>query len=151
MSESLQALKVGSVLTGPQRTFTLSRRRWYSSGLRTAGTGTLSQPMMGGIHDDDEYARGQGMKAPIIDGMSVTNWCSSLLVRHFGIHYVARGDLRTKYIKPTYLGDRIAITARIIAIETDGARTRYSLDIWCENQDGVKVTDGDAVIVAETS
>ncbi len=151
MTDKMRGLAVGSELTGVTRRFTMARRRWYSAGLRTAGTGTVSQPMMGGIHDDDEYARGQGMKAPIIDGMLVTNWCSSLLVEYFGLHYIARGDLRTKYIKPTYMDDRITVRAKVLAIDHQGGTTRYTLDVWCDNQDGVKVTDGAAVIVADAA
>ena len=141
-------LEVGAELIGPTRTFTLARRRWYSAGLRTAATGNVSQPMMGGIHDDYEYARGQGMKAPIIDGMTVTNWCSSLLLQHFGLDYVGAGDLRTKYIRPTYMDESVTVRAKVLSItpESSGGQ-RYELDVWCENQDGVKVTDGHATIV----
>jgi hypothetical protein len=78
----------------------LPRRRWYSAGLRTAGLCQVTGPRMGGIRDDNDYARGQGMKGAIIDGMTITNWCSSLLLKHFGLDYVANGDLRTKFINP---------------------------------------------------
>jgi acyl dehydratase len=143
-----EQLKVGDVLTGVTRTFTLARRRWYSSGLRTAGLCEVTGPRMGGIHDDQEYARGQGMKGAIIDGMVVTNWCSSLLVKHFGLDYVANGDLRTKYIKPTYMGDVVTVHAQVLSIEpAEGGGRRYELDVWCTNQDNVKITDGHAIVV----
>ncbi len=142
---------VGTELEGVTRTFTMARRRWYSAGLRSAAIGNVSQAMMGGIHDDDDYARAQGMKAPIIDGMTVTNWCSSLLVKHFGLDYVGRGSLRTKYIKPTYMGEKVTVRAKVVGSEpAQGGGTLLKLDVWCENQDGVKVTDGEATVVVGT-
>jgi acyl dehydratase len=143
-----EQLKVGDVLSGVTRTFTLPRRRWYSAGLRTAGLSEVSGPRLGGIHDNEEYARGQGMQGALVDGMVITNWCSSLLLRHFGLDYVANGELRTKYIKPTYMGDVVTVHAQVLSIEpAAGGAQRCELDVWCTNQDNVKVTDGHAVVV----
>jgi 3-hydroxybutyryl-CoA dehydratase len=142
------ALNVGDMLTGVTRTFTIPRRRWYSAGLRTAGLCQVTGPRMGGIHDDNDYARGQGMKGAIMDGMTITNWCSSLLLKHFGLDYVANGDLRTKFIKPTYIGDVVTVHAKVLSKQTaPNGGQRYELDVWCTNQDGAKITDGSAIVV----
>ena len=79
--------------------------------------------------------------------MIMTNWCSSMMVEHFGMDYLERGELRTKFIKPVYLGadgSRARPRARGRAA-TDGGVV-YALDVWCEDENGVKVTDGDAKV-----
>jgi hypothetical protein len=70
------------------------------------------------------------------------------MVKLFGLDYVANGDLRTKYIKPTYVGDVVTVHAKVLSIEpaANGGQ-RYELDVWCTNQDNVKITDGHAIVV----
>ena len=92
-------LAVGAEITGPVRLMTAERIEWYDSAMLSAATGTLAQ-VGSNIHTDEDYARSQGLPAIIADGMIMTNWVSSMLVEHFGMAYVERGELRTKFIKP---------------------------------------------------
>ncbi len=137
---------VGDEIVGPTRPFSAERIGWYSIGMLSGATGTL-QPIQHNIHTDDEYARSQGLPAAIADGMHSTNWLSSLMADHFGAHYVARGALRTKFIKPTYAN--VPITARgVITARTEqGGELRFELDVWCEDDKGEKLTVGDASVV----
>ena len=77
----------------------------------------------------------------------MTNWCSEMLLRHFGIDYLARGELRTKYIKPVNLGVELHVRGRVreAAHRPDGS-TLYTLDVWCEDEQGTKLVDGDAKV-----
>ncbi len=100
------------------------------------------------IHTDDDYAREQGLTAVIADGMMMTNWCSTMMIEHFGMDYVARGELRTKFIKPVYLGETVFVKGKVRAKRTlDNGDVVYELDVWCDNDKGVKVTDGDGKVV----
>jgi acyl dehydratase len=69
------------------------------------------------------------------------------MVRHFGMDYLTRGELRTKFIKPVYLDQTVHVRGKVLAIEPgeNGTRT-YKLDVWCEDEKGIKVTDGDAKV-----
>ncbi len=140
---------VGDELSGPVRPFTTERIGWYSIGMLSAATGTL-QPIQHNIHTDDEYARSQGLPAAIADGMHSTNWLSSMMADHFGAHYVARGALRTKFIKPTYANVPVTARGTITQRTEQAGELRFELEVWCEDAQGVKLTVGDAsVVVAE--
>lgn len=139
-------LDVGSDLAGPIRVMTEDRLRWYSISMRSSAHGETRPPGLN-IHTSEDYAKGQGLPGAIADGMILTNWCQSMLIQYFGIDYIERGELRTKYIKPTFVGDTVFVRGRVLSAQRrDGDATVYGLDIWCENQDGVKITDGDAKI-----
>ena len=56
------------------------------------------------------------------------------------------GELRTKFIKPTVVGARVRAVVRVRTfVELPDAR-RYELDVWTEDDDGTKLTDGDAAV-----
>ena len=99
----------GDEIVGPTRPFSQERIGWYSIGMLSAAMGSL-QPVQHNIHTDDEYARSQGLPAAIADGMHSTNWLSAMMADHFGAHYVVHGELRTKFIKPTYAN--VPVTTR---------------------------------------
>jgi 3-hydroxybutyryl-CoA dehydratase len=139
-------LKVGDEIKGPVRGITAERIEWYDSAMLSAAKGELAQVGVN-IHTDEEFARSQGLKAVIADGMIMTNWCSEMMVQHFGMDYLERGELRTKFIKPVYLNVRLSVRGRIRGIETlANGHIRYDIDVWCEDEHGTRLTDGDAKV-----
>ena len=82
---------------------TRERMRWYVDIQDTvqADDGRI-HPQPPTIHDDDDYAKKQGLPGIIADGMVSTNWILSLLVDVFGPDAASKGRLRTKYIAPIY-------------------------------------------------
>ena len=78
------------------------------------------------IHDDDDYAKKQGLPGIIADGMISTNWIMGLLLDTFGAEFVHKGKLRTKYIAPIYEDQVVISCARVTAIETGRRRDRVS-------------------------
>jgi acyl dehydratase len=113
----------------------------------SAAMGSL-QPVQHNIHTDDEYARSQGLPAAIADGMHSTNWLSAMMADHFGAHYVVHGELRTKFIKPTYANVPVTtrghITDRTVSANGD---IKITMDVWCEDDKGTKLTVGDASVL----
>ena len=140
-------LAVGSMIFGRELVATVERTQWYGNGMLTAATG---EPRIAGsnIHTDIDYAKNQGLTTAIIDGMMSTAWISSMLLAQFGRHYLERGELRTKYIKPTDVGMWVKTLGRVTERreEPDGT-VKLVLSVWIENRAGVKLTDGDAVIL----
>ena len=104
--------RVGDELVGPVRAITPQRIEWYDSAMLSAATDELRQ-VGSNIHTDVEFARSEGFMTANADGMIMTNWCSEMLLRHFGIDYLSRGELRTKYIKPVNLGVELHVRGRI--------------------------------------
>jgi 3-hydroxybutyryl-CoA dehydratase len=137
---------VGDVLLGPVRGITSQRIEWYDSAMLSACTNELRQ-VGSNIHTDAEFARQEGFPGPNADGMIMTNWCSEMLVSHFGMYYVTHGELRTKFIKPVYLDVLLHVKARITTASLqENGNTVYTMLVWCEDQDGQKLTDGDAAV-----
>ena len=143
-THSAKSLVVGSELVGPVLVATIERTQWYESGMRSAATGVLTTPHSN-IHTDHAYAKSQGLPGAIADGMMSTNWISAMLVKYFGMGYIAHGELRTKFIKPIYLDMVVAIRGRVTSVERapNGAIV-YAMEVWCEDDKGVKLTVGDA-------
>jgi 3-hydroxybutyryl-CoA dehydratase len=139
-------LAIGAMIPGRELVVTPERVQWYGDGMHTAATGERRRAGQN-IHTDVEYARQQGLTTAIADGMMSTSWISSMLLRAFGRDYLERGELRTKYIRPTDVGITVKILGRIREREqaANGA-VRFVLDVWTEDASGVRLTDGDAVV-----
>jgi 3-hydroxybutyryl-CoA dehydratase len=145
MNDAVASYDIGAEIAGPVRLMTAERIEWYDSAMLSAGKGELSQVGVN-IHTDDEYAKAQGLPAIIADGMIMTNWCSSMMIQHFGMDYLEHGELRTKFIKPVYLGQTVHVRGRVLSADRSDGGVSYALDVWCEDENGIKVTDGDAKV-----
>jgi 3-hydroxybutyryl-CoA dehydratase len=139
-------LNVGAELRAAPRQMTRERMRRYIDTHETVAIddGRIHQGPPT-IHDDDAFARANGLPGIIADGMVSTNWILGLLLDIFGRDFAERGRLRTKYIKPIYEDQTVISCARVTAIDTaaDGTRT-YSLEVWCETEAQVVLTVGEA-------
>ena len=140
--------KPGSEFALAPRPMTRERMRWYVDAQPTIaaddGRVHTQEPT---IHDDDDYARKQGLPGIIADGMISTNWILGLLVDVYGEGVAGRSRLRTKYVSPIY-EDQIVITrARVVYVAPadDGLRA-CRLDVWCEDDTGRKLTFGEATV-----
>ena len=144
----MSALPAGMELRLPPRLMTRERMRWYVDIQETVQQDTgriITQPPT--IHDDDAYARKQGLPGIIADGMISTNWIFGLLVDVFGPEAGGKGRLRTKYIAPIYEDDVVVTCGRIAAVHDNAdGETVFDVQVWCENGQGRKVTVGEAVV-----
>ena len=72
---------------------TRERMRWYVDAQPTVahddGRIHTQEPT---IHDDDDYAKSQGLPGIIADGMISTNWIMGLLLDTFGPEFAAQGQ-----------------------------------------------------------
>jgi acyl dehydratase len=128
---------------------TAERMRWYADALETC-THDTDRPLVAApnIHTDDEIARANGLPARVADGMVSTNWISSMLADAFGEDYLARGSLRTRYVRPIYEDDRIEVVVRVTGRESTGdGHHRLTADVACVKQDGEVATGGTATIL----
>jgi acyl dehydratase len=142
-------LQPGTEFRTAPRPMTRERMRWYVDAQPTvaADDGRIhtQEPT---IHDDDDYARSQGLPGIIADGMVSTNWIMGLLIDVFGRDITRRGRLRTKYIAPITEDQVVIACARIIHVTQDqsGSRT-IEMDVWCEDDSQKKLTVGEATVV----
>ena len=139
-------LVVGSEIEGPVRVVTPERIEWYDSAMLSVAKGELARVAVN-IHTDEEYAKTQGLAGIIADGMISTNWISSMLLQRFGMAYLENGELRTKYIKPIFLGTKVFVRGKVLSREPNASGTiTYRLEVWCEDGDRTKLTVGDACV-----
>lgn len=144
-------LQIGTELRAAPRQMTRERMRWHVDAQPTIAVddGRIhTQPPT--IHDDDAYARSQGLTGIIADGMISTNWSMGLLLDVFGRDAAGKGKLKTRYIRPIYEDETVLSCARVRAIERNSEReVTYHLDVWCEVDGAVKATVGEAVVIAK--
>jgi len=137
---SLLSLEAGTEFRTRVRAMTRERMRWYVDAQPTIGADDgrihTQEPT---IHDDDEYARSQGLPGIIADGMISTNWIQGLLIDVFGIDFASRSRLKTKYIAPIYENQKVVACARVDTVTRDvDGHDIYTLEVWCEDDDTKK-------------
>jgi 3-hydroxybutyryl-CoA dehydratase len=144
----MSTMQPGTEFKSRFRAMTRERMRWYCDALDTAvendGAFHIAGPT---IHNDDAFAKKQGLSAIIADGMISTNWIYGFLVDVFGAPFLERGELSTKFVKPTFEDQKVRTCARIRAAIPDGpGATRYDLEVWCEDDTGAVLTVGAAAV-----
>jgi 3-hydroxybutyryl-CoA dehydratase len=96
------------------------------------------------IHTDEEWARKKGFRAPLAQAMMSTAYVSQLMMGYLGEGFVKGGKMSVAFIKPVVVGDTLTVHGSVKSREQDGKRTRVTVEVWCENQDGVKTMVGTA-------
>lgn len=145
----MHALEPGAEFRCQPRPMTRERMRRYVDAQPTVaaddGRVHTQEPT---IHDDDDYARSQGLPGIIADGMVSTNWILGLLVDRFGPGVAGRCRLKTKYIAPIREDQIVVACARVASVDDAGGKRAYRLDVWCEDDGGARLTVGEATIFA---
>lgn len=96
-------------------------------------------------HLNEEYAKDTFFKGRIAHGILTGALISAVLGVQLpgpGTIYVSQG---LKFLAPVYFGDTITATVEIKEILLE--KNKIILETYCTNQDGVKVTTGEAVVM----
>ena len=96
------------------------------------------------IHTDPEWARQKGFRAPLVQAMMSTAYVSQMMMQYAGQGFVKGGAMSVSFIKPVYAGDTLTVRGRVKSREHQGKMTRVTVEVWCENQDGVRTMVGTA-------
>ena len=99
------------------------------------------------IHTDPEWARKKGFRAPLAQAMMSTAYVSQLMMQFAGEGFVKGGRMSVSFIKPVVVGDTLTVCGRVKSREAEGDKVRVTVEVWCENQDGVKTMVGTASAV----
>jgi acyl dehydratase len=97
------------------------------------------------IHSSLDLARESGLRAPIMQGQQQACFAAELMSRFFGAPWFTSGHLQLKFVHPIYVGDTVTMRAAVLGEIGDG---RLELEVWGENQDGVKTGVGWASALA---
>ena len=96
------------------------------------------------IHTDPEWALQKGFRAPLAQAMMSTAYVSQLMVEFLGVGFVKGGKMSVSFTKPVLAGDTLTVRGIVKSREQDGDRTRVTVEVKCENQDGVMTMVGTA-------
>ncbi len=97
------------------------------------------------VHLDETYAAGTRFGRRIAHGMLAVSYISAILGTKFpgpGTIYLSQS---VSFLAPVYLGDTITATVTVSKFRAE--KGVLTLLTQCTNQDGVKVVDGQAVVL----
>lgn len=95
-------------------------------------------PAYAGSAHDDDAARRMGYKAALIPGAFVYGHATRLAVDAWGMDWIGRGSIATRFRRPVYDGDRLTLRASTLVRSEDGVRA----ELMVTNGDGEAVVTG---------
>ncbi|MFN0096978.1 MAG: hypothetical protein ACKVVT_19640 [Dehalococcoidia bacterium] len=95
-------------------------------------------------HNDREEAVKLGFPDVVVQGTLSTTFISELLTQRFGLGWIAGGRMSLNLINVLWGGEAVTPKAAIRDRRPEGPRTRVSLDVWTEKDDGRKTIAGTA-------
>lgn len=137
---AFETFKAGDWIGG-HATLVSSYRTWQFSGGWPPDTGWPSR----NVHTDDEFARLCGIPGRAASGAMVQGYVADFMADIFGVEWLQNGSFNLKFVAPVQIGDTIIPRARCLNAKVEGERTRYDVQLLCENQRGVPVAVGTAV------
>jgi acyl dehydratase len=113
--------------------------------LFVSGDGIAETPT--NIHTNVDSAREMGLPRPVASGQMSFAYLHELLARQFGADFRQGGQLSVTFLKPVYDGDTVTAHGVVIGKEKIEHRTRFTLQVWLENQHGEKTSVGHAQVI----
>ncbi len=95
-------------------------------------------------HSDINAAKADGIQRTIASGQNQMAFLHELMERNFGDAWVYGGKISVRYIHPVYAGDHLTATGLVTEVAEVDGKSRVTLQLWCENQDGRKTSAGTA-------
>ena len=132
--------KVGGEFTGKTKTISETRVFAFSGG-RFDAPGWPSK----NIHTDLEFAKSCGLQTRSVSATQYMGYLTELMIDLFGETWLSHGSMELKFIAIVDVGDRLVSKAVVTLKESEDSKTKFSLDIWCQNQHGNKVFVGTAM------
>jgi acyl dehydratase len=136
---NVSTAEIGHVFEGRPRQLTWARALALSGG----PFGTPGWPDRN-LHTDIDAARDAGLSEVVVSGTQWLGYLVGLMVELFGVAWFGDGELDIKIPRSVKIDETIQPKARLEAREASGSRTRATLSVWCENQDGEQVLVGTA-------
>ncbi len=97
------------------------------------------------LHLDEEYAATTRFGKRIAHGMLSGAFISGVLGYELSVRKIVYLGQTMKFRAPVFIGDTITITGTVKSVRPD--KPVIKIETVCENQDGVRVVDGEAVIM----
>jgi hypothetical protein len=151
MSSINSVYKPGDTIARVTKVANADAVRIYNIMCNSSASGSLELPPPN-VHNDEDYARGQGLREPIVDGVLMTSWVESELRGLFGIDYLKTGWITSKYVAPLYVGDELVVDITVDEFDAKTGKitltTRYgdgSGRLTAIGQAGCTISDQESV------
>ena len=96
------------------------------------------------IHTDD-YAQQHGMRGALVPGSTLLSYMLEMLYNTFEEKWPSSGKIKVSFIGGGAVnGDQIAVHGKVKGIESGKDGNRCTLELWMENQNGIKIMVGEA-------
>jgi len=95
-------------------------------------------------HTDVEEARKLGFPDIVVQGMMSLCFISEMMTSTFGAGWYRGGRMNVALVNVLWGGETVSARGQITEEHSDGAQTRSTLQVWCENADGTKIVVGTA-------
>ena len=113
-------------------------------GLSKTAFTPIEQDARNPIHTD-EYAQKHGMRGALVPGSTLLSYMLEMLYNVFEEKWLHYGKINVSFIGGGALnGDQVTVHGKAKSIETQEAGNRVTLDLWMENQKGIKIMVGEA-------
>jgi len=113
-------------------------------GLSKTAFTPIEQDARNPIHTD-EYAQKHGMRGALVPGSTLLSYMLEMLYNTFEEKWLHHGKINVSFIGGGAVnGDQITTHGKVKSIESGVGGDRITLELWMENQSGVKIMVGEA-------
>jgi len=96
------------------------------------------------IHTDD-YAKRAGMRGGLVGGSILLSYVMEMLYNYFGQNWLYQGKINVSFVGGGAVnGDVLTARGLVTSAEPEEGSARLKLDVWMENQAGIKIVVGEA-------
>jgi hypothetical protein len=96
------------------------------------------------IHTED-YAQKHGLRGALVPGSTLLSYMLEMLYNTFCEKWLHHGKIKISFIGGGAVnGDQIAAHGRVKSIDPQDGGRMITLELWMENQNGVKIMVGEA-------
>jgi acyl dehydratase len=131
---------IGDEFSGQKKKMTYERI-WAFSGGAFSSSGWPKK----NIHTDLDFAKKTGLDRVYVSATQYLGHLAEFMIDVFGDDWLTNGQTNgLKFIGPVTEGDIIQTKGKIVSKDEINSQIQYTLDVWCENQNGEKVLTGTA-------
>ena len=132
ITELTADVQVGDPLRGPVKTIHQDQMSVYSG----------AHLFWRSIHTDRAVAVDSGMKDTVAQGLMEASYLSEWATTLFGKSWFETGWASLSFLAPVYPGDTVSVFGVVSDLKDAEGGTTVELEVWVENQDGVKAAVG---------
>ena len=145
-NQTLDTLAIGHRWSSAPKSVTLDNLHGFSPSVAMGGG---DRDPSDSFHANPGAGQRMGFRTAIAWGLMSYAYLQGFLFETLGRAAIENADVNLVFSRPVYADDTIVSHADVRAVELlPDRRSRVTIDIWCENQHGARVTSGYATLIA---